>query len=116
MEVIISDGQNVIIGKWKKKCCALLFTILCATLNFVEAIMEKQNITLSLPKSVLRRMKILAAQRQSSVSRLLTQAVEKMIEEETEYEPARKRQATLLEKGFNLGFRKPASRNELHER
>ncbi len=78
--------------------------------------MEKQNITLSLPKSVLRRMKLLAAQRQSSVSRLLTQAVEKMLEEETEYEPARKRQTANLEKGFNLGFRKPANRNELHER
>ena len=78
--------------------------------------METQNITLSLPKSVLRRMKLLAAQRQSSVSRLLTQAVEKMLEEETEYESARKRQTILMEQGFNLGFRKPASRDELHER
>ena len=78
--------------------------------------MEMQNITLSLPKPILHRVKILAVQRQSSVSRLLTQAVEKMLEEETEYEAARKRQAILLEKGFNLGFRKPASRDEIHER
>lgn len=78
--------------------------------------MEKQNITLSLPKPVLRRIKILAVQRQSSVSRLLMQAVERMLEEETEYETARKRQTALLEKGFSLGFRKPASRDELHER
>ena len=78
--------------------------------------METQNITLSLPKSVLRRMKILAAQRQSSVSRLLTQAAENMLAEGTEYEAARKRQTALLEKGFNLGFRKPASRDELHDR
>jgi predicted transcriptional regulator len=97
-------------------CCVLLSTILCATLNLVEAVMEMQNITLSLPKPVLRRVKILAVQRQSSVSRLLTQAVEKMLEEETEYESARKRQTANLEKGFNLGFRKPASRDELHER
>jgi Arc/MetJ-type ribon-helix-helix transcriptional regulator len=78
--------------------------------------METQNISLSLPKSILRRMKLLAVQRQSSVSRLLTQAAERMLEEETEYEVARKRQIALLEKGFNLGFRKPASRDELHER
>jgi hypothetical protein len=78
--------------------------------------MEKQNITLSLPKPVLRKIKILAVQRQLSVSRLLTQAVEKMLEEGTEYESARKRQAAILEKGFKLGFRKPASRDELHER
>jgi predicted transcriptional regulator len=78
--------------------------------------MDTQNITLSLPKSVLRRIKILAARRQSSVSRLLTQAAENLLAEETEYEAARKRQTALLEKGFNLGFRKPLSRDELHER
>lgn len=78
--------------------------------------MQNQNITLSLPKSVLRKMKILAAKRQSSVSRLLTQAAEKMLEEETEYETAHKRQLAVLEKGFNLGFHKPIRREELHER
>ncbi|MDI6769280.1 MAG: hypothetical protein QMD04_06350 [Anaerolineales bacterium] len=78
--------------------------------------MDMQNVTLSLPKPTLHRIKMLAVQRQSSVSRLLTQAMEKMLEEETEYEAARKRQTALLEKGFNLGFRKPASRDEIHER
>jgi len=39
-----------------------------------------------------------------------------MLAEETEYKAARRRQTELLEKGFHLGFRKPASRNELHER
>ena len=61
-------------------------------------------------------MKILAAQHQTSVSRLLIQTVENMLAEETEYEAASKRQTLLLEKGFNLGFRRPASRGELHER
>ena len=78
--------------------------------------MDTQNITLSLPKSILRKVKLLAVRRRSSVSRLLTSAVEKMLEEETDYEAARKRQVALLEKGFNLGFRKPASRDELHDR
>jgi len=78
--------------------------------------MEMQNITLSLPKPVLCRVRVLAVQRQSSVTRLLTQAVEKMLEEETEFETARRRQAALLAKGFNLGFRKPARLDELHER
>jgi len=78
--------------------------------------METQNITLSLPKSVLRKVKLLAVRRGSSVSRLLTSAVERMIEEESDYEAARKRQTALLEKGLNLDFRKPASRDELHDR
>ncbi len=78
--------------------------------------METQNITLSLPESVLRKVKLLAVRRGSSVSRLLTSAVERMIEEESDYEAARKRQTALLEKGLNLDFRKPASRDELHDR
>ncbi|HCC78035.1 MAG: hypothetical protein A2X25_00275 [Chloroflexi bacterium GWB2_49_20] len=78
--------------------------------------MQNQNITLSLPKTVLRKIKLLAAKRQSSVSRLLTRAAEKMLEEETEYDAAHKRQRALLEIGFNLGFRKTASRDDLHDR
>ena len=78
--------------------------------------METQNITLSLPKAVLRRIKLLAVRRESSVSRLLVQAAEKLLEEETEYEASRKRQTALLERGFNLGFQKPAKRDDLHER
>jgi predicted transcriptional regulator len=78
--------------------------------------MEMQNITLSIPKSTLRRVKILAVQRQSSVSRLLTNALEKLLEEETDYLTAHKRQTLWMNKGFNMGFHKPASRDELHER
>lgn len=78
--------------------------------------METQNITLSLPKVVLRKMKLLASKKQTSVSRLFTQAIEKMLSEETDYEAARKRQVDLMGIGFELGFRKPTDRDELHER
>lgn len=78
--------------------------------------METQNITLSLPKVVLRKMKLLASKKQTSVSRLFTQAIEKMLSEETDYEAARKRQVDLMGIGFELGFRKLTDRDELHER
>lgn len=78
--------------------------------------METQNITLSLPKSALRKIKVLAAKRNSSISRLVTDAIEKMLEEETSYEEAKKRQIALMKKGFELGWQKPKSRDELHER
>ncbi len=78
--------------------------------------METQNITLSLPKNILRKVKILAVQRHSSVSRLLTEAIEKMLGEETSYEESRNRQIALMKKGVDLGFHKAASRDELHER
>jgi hypothetical protein len=80
--------------------------------------METQNITLSIPKKVLRKIKILAAERQTSVSHLLTESLERLIEEETGYAEARQRQMEWLEHGFNLGLRanKPTGREELHER
>lgn len=78
--------------------------------------METQNITLSLPKSALRKVKLLAAKRNSSISRLVTDAIERMLVEETNYEEAKKRQIALMRKGFDLGWQKPESRDELHER
>jgi metal-responsive CopG/Arc/MetJ family transcriptional regulator len=78
--------------------------------------METQNITLSIPKSALRKVKLLAAKRNSSISRLVTDAIEKMLEEETSYEDAKKRQIALMRKGFGLGWQKPKNRDELHER
>ncbi len=80
--------------------------------------MEMQNITLSIPKKVLRKIKILAAERQTSVSRLLTETLEKLIDEESSYNRARQRQLEWLERGFNLGLgtNKPSSREDLHER
>jgi len=79
---------------------------------------ETQNITLSLPKKTLRKIKLLAVKRQSSVSKMLTEALEKIADEESGYEEARKRQMEWMEKGFDLGFRssKLPGREELHER
>ena len=45
--------------------------------------METQNITLTLPKTVLRRVKILAAPKHTSVSSLLTETLEALIAQET---------------------------------
>lgn len=78
--------------------------------------METQNITLALPKTTLQKIKLLAVKRRSSVSKLLTDALEKIVDEESGYEEARKRQLKWMETGFDLGFQKPASRDETHER
>ena len=80
--------------------------------------MEMQNITLSLPKSTLRKIKLIAVQRETSVSKLMTDAFEKMAAEDDEYIKARDRQLAWLEKGFDLGFgdSKLPSRDELHDR
>jgi hypothetical protein len=78
--------------------------------------MEMQNITLSIPKKTLRKIKLIAVQRNTSVSKLIAETFEKITDEDRAYNEARDRQLAWLEKGFNLGFEKPASRDELHDR
>ena len=80
--------------------------------------MEKQNVTLSIPKTVLRQAKILAASQDKSLSQLMRESLEEKVREETDYNNARKRQLKLLKKGFDLGTggQVKTSRDELHAR
>lgn len=77
-----------------------------------------RNITLSLPVKVLRQIKRLAERRQTSVSKLLTQALEEMAAREDGYAQARARHLAWLEHGADLGTRGQVawSREMLHER
>jgi hypothetical protein len=79
--------------------------------------METQNITLSLPKRTLRKIRMIAVQRQTSLSALLAELLEEIADQETGYSRARRRQLDLMEKGFDLGLgRSRPSRETLHER
>ena len=80
--------------------------------------MNRQNVTLSLPKSLLKKAKILAASRDESLSELLRVSLEMRVREATGYKKARARQLRLLEEGFDLGTggRMGVSREDLHER
>jgi hypothetical protein len=80
--------------------------------------MERQNVTLSLPRSLLKKAKTLAAKEDKSLSALLKESLEERIRKTTGYKEAKDRQIRLMEKGFNLGTggRIPCSREELHER
>ena len=78
----------------------------------------KQNVTLALPADTLRRLKVLAAERDSSISRMLTEQLEELLDRESGYERARTRALRDLERGFELGLGDKVtwSRDELHER
>ena len=81
--------------------------------------MEKtQNVTLSIPKDVLRKAKILAVQKNTSLSGLLTQTLTEIVSRQDNYDQARQRNLAILRKGFDLGTLGEASwkREELHER
>ncbi len=80
--------------------------------------MEKQNVTLSIPKTVLKQAKIIAASQDKSLSQLMRESLEEKVREETDYNNARKRQLKLLKKGLDLGTdgQVKTSRDELHAR
>lgn len=77
---------------------------------------RKQNLTISLNSEVVRKAKVLAAQRATSISALLAEQVEKLVGEEDAYKEAHRQALTLLRKGFRLGGGGPVSRDELHAR
>ena len=77
-----------------------------------------QNVTLSIPKDILRKAKILAVNKNTSLSGLLTQTLKDLVAHQEAYEQARQRNLTLLKSGFDLGTQGQISwkREELHER
>jgi hypothetical protein len=75
-----------------------------------------QNITVRLDRRTLRMAKVLAARRNTSISRMLAQQIETLVGEDDAYEQARRRALGLLESGFHLGGRIESSRDEWHER
>jgi predicted transcriptional regulator len=80
--------------------------------------MERQNVTLSLPKALLKKAKVMAAQKDKSLSRLFIEAIEEKVGEASGYKKARERQLRLLKAGLNLGTKGhlATSREELHAR
>jgi hypothetical protein len=80
--------------------------------------MERQNITLSLPKDLLQKVKIIAVKKNTSLSGLLSDYLEKITNQEEAYQIAQTRHRRLLKRGFDLGLKGeiPWGREELHER
>jgi hypothetical protein len=77
---------------------------------------SKQNVTVRLDRRTLRMAKVLAARRNTSISRMLAEQIETLVGEDDAYEQARRRALALLESGFHLGGRIESSRDEWHER
>ena len=80
--------------------------------------MPNRNITLSLPDQLLRDVKVVAAQKGTSVSALMTAILTELVQRETGYAAARERSLARMKRGFHLGTGGNItwSRDELHER
>jgi len=79
--------------------------------------MERQNVTLSLPKAVLKKAKMLALKEGKSLSELIIEAIEERISKNTEYREAMETEIRRMKKGLRLGTggRMPCARKDMYE-
>jgi len=79
---------------------------------------NRQNVTLSLPKTLLRKAKMMAAGEGKSLSQFLKESLEQRVRRGSNYNRARARQLGLMEKGLSLGTKGHVSvtREDLHVR
>lgn len=80
--------------------------------------MGKQNITLSLPKELLRKARLLAVQRNTSVSGLLAETLQELVHNDDAYVRAKLHHMSILSSGVDLQTNGSITwdRDELHER
>jgi predicted transcriptional regulator len=79
---------------------------------------ETQNITVSLSKALVKKVKIVAAKRDTSVSALLASSLEEIVRQDDRYDRAARRLVGRARKGYDLGSsgQVDVERQELHER
>jgi len=77
---------------------------------------DKQNITLSLSAETIKKAKVLAALRDTSVSGLLTQQIEELVKKDDEYQRIKAEAMAMLRSGFTFGNIEHMTREEMHDR
>jgi hypothetical protein len=81
--------------------------------------MDKQNVTLSLPAPLLKKLRVVAAKRNTSMSRLMEGAISKLVlDDDDDYEARHKRMIERMKNapGRGLGDNFTWDRNEQYER
>jgi len=75
-----------------------------------------KNITLAVPDTVYKRARIKAAERDTSVSALVAEYLQRFAEEETEAESLKRRMLMARESMGHYEVGKRVKRSELHDR
>lgn len=76
----------------------------------------KRNITLTVDKDLIRKARILAAERSTSISGLLAAELERIVGERDRYEKAKSAAIAELRRGYDLGGGTLPSRDEVYDR
>jgi hypothetical protein len=77
---------------------------------------RKANITLKLDVDLLRSVKVAAAKRGTSINAFAAETLAEAVKQVGSYEDSMKRALALMKQNSAFGWRKPKSRDELHER
>jgi Family of unknown function (DUF6364) len=92
----------------------VLHTYFCG-IERETAIVAKRNLTLQLEEGVIRRAKVMAAKRGTSVSGLVAHELEAMVDQDARYEEAQRRAEEIMARSISRGGR-TWRRDELHDR
>jgi hypothetical protein len=76
----------------------------------------KQNVTLRLDKDLIKKGKVIASRKETSLNRLLSDFLKQIVEEEDHYEQCKRKALDILNKGYHFGGKITYTREELHER
>ena len=75
----------------------------------------KQNLTVQLDREIIRKAKVLAAKRGTSVSGFIAAQIRESVDRDDAYEAAQRSALELLDQGFHMGGGR-LDRDGLHER
>ena len=76
----------------------------------------KRNLTVQLDEETVKKARVLAAQRSTSVSKLVADEIERLVGEDEAYQRAKAVALGHLRRGFHLGGGPRPDRDSLHER
>jgi len=77
---------------------------------------QRQNVTVSLSVQTIHKAKVIAAKRSTSISALVSEQIESLVDQDEAYERAAAAAIAGMRKGFHMGGVAKVSRDELHER
>lgn len=79
--------------------------------------MEKStNITVKVTAALARDARVLAAQKGTSLSRLVADQLQTLVNGDQAYAAAKRRALRKLKRGYDLGWKAPTNRAVLHDR
>jgi hypothetical protein len=76
----------------------------------------KRNLTIAIETDLVKKARLIAARRETSLSRMLAEELRRLVAEDEGYDRARRKAVAHLRSGFALGGRIASTREQWHER